>query len=192
MRRLKNTSYDDTVVREFVIGFFRVNFGINLKSNEKIKKIDLLSVDEENFGVEVEHGKWEGDFWKNDIYSLISQVGYRTANIPDRKEKYWKDEIKYYGKIKKNHSATKNIFVRTNKDFSQILIIRPETIRNNDKLIRTKFQPKNSNEIENWLSFRREDVETYNLVEGGYVLDGFTENKNFIKTIWNKITHLLK
>lgn len=193
MRRLKNTSYDDNLVREFVVSFCRNKFGLNLKSNEKIKKIDLLGIDDPQLGVEVEHGKWEGNFWKNDTYSLISGLRYRTANIPARKEKYWKDEIKYYGKIKKNHSATKNIFIRTNKDFSQILIIRPETIRDSNKLIRTKFQPRNSNEVEDWLSFRKKDVETYNLINGDYVLDTHVEEEeNFIKKIWNKLIHLLK
>jgi hypothetical protein len=35
----------------------------------------------------------------------------------------------------------------------------------------TTFQPNNSDEIEEWLSFRREDVETYNLNEGVWTLD---------------------
>jgi hypothetical protein len=81
--------------------------------------------------------------------------------------------------------------MRTNKDFSQIIVIRPETIKNPKKLIRTKFQPKNSNEVEKWLSFRREDVETYNLVKGKYILDKI-ETQNLIKQLWNTITHLLK
>lgn len=192
MRRLKNASYDDNLVREFVVSFCQTMFGLKLKSNEKIKKIDLLGIDDPQLGVEVEHGKWDGDFWKNDIYSLISGLKFRTANIPARKEKYWKDEVKYYGKIKKNHGATKNIFIRTNKDFSQILIIRPETIRDSNKLIRTKFQPRNSNEVEDWLSFKRQNVETYNLVGKNYILDVYDEEKNFIEKIWNKITHLLR
>jgi hypothetical protein len=48
------------------------------------------------------------------------------------------------------------------------LIIRPETVRNSKKLVRTKFKPSNSNEVEEWLSFRESDVETYNVKNGKY------------------------
>ncbi|MDI3349604.1 hypothetical protein DCBHLPFO_00728 [Mycoplasmopsis arginini] len=81
--------------------------------------------------------------------------------------------------------------MRTNKDFTQVIVIRPETIKNPKKLVRTQFQPKNSDEVENWLSFRYEDVETYNLVDGRYLLEQ-VETRNLIKQLWFTITHLLK
>ena len=170
MPHLKGTSFDDTLVRNAVILFFKQNFNIELISNTEDKKIDLLELNDPNFGVEVEHGKWSGDFWKNDNYSLISGLNFRTINIPARKEKYWLEYYKRYKKEVHNPSFMKNIFVRTNKDFTQYIVIRSEVIRNKEKLHRTSFQPNNSNEIENWLSFRKEDVETYNLIEGKFIL----------------------
>jgi len=166
MGKLWKTDYDDTAVREFVIKFFKEYFNVSLISNPVEKKIDLLF--ENNIdGVEVEHGKWNGDFWENNTYSLLSGLGFKTLNVPIRKEKYWLDVVK--GKI--NESATKNIFVRTNKDFSQVIVIRPETFRNSEKVYRSKFQPNNSREMEDWLSFKKDDVETYNFIENNWVLD---------------------
>lgn len=166
MGKLWKTDYDDTAVREFVIKFFKEYFNISLISNPVEKKIDLLF--ENNIdGVEVEHGKWNGDFWENKTYSLLSGLGFKTLNVPIRKEKYWLDVVK--GKI--NESATKNIFVRTNKDFTQVIVIRPETFRNPEKVYRSKFQPNNSREMEDWLSFKKDDVETYNFIENNWVLD---------------------
>jgi hypothetical protein len=52
-----------------------------------------------------------------------------------------------------------------------MILIRPETIRDPEKAVITTFQPNNSDEVEEWLSFRREDVETYNLNEGVWTLD---------------------
>jgi hypothetical protein len=76
-----------------------------------------------------------------------------------------------YNKERHNPSFDKNIFVRSNKDFTQMIVIRPETIRDGNKLIRSKFIPNNSNEMEEWLSFRKEHVETYNLINGTWVID---------------------
>lgn len=160
--------YNDTLIRNAVIKFFKQRFKINLRENDLHNKIDLVGISDPTLGVEVEHGKWDGNFWENDVYSFISEQKFRTINIPARKEKYWKDEFIYYNKLKQNESASKNVFVRSNIDFSQFVVIRPETVRNPKKLVRTKFKPSNSNEIEDWLSFRREDVETYDLKNGRY------------------------
>lgn len=191
MAKLRGTSFDDNLVREFVIKFCKQKWNINLKSNDELYKIDLLGIDDPELGVEVEHGKWEGNFWENEIYSLISNQGFRTINIPARKEKYWLNPSTFRGKTTDNPSATKNIFIRTNKDFSQIIVIKPEVVKDSKKLVRTSFQPGNSNEVENWLSFRREHVETYNLVNGEYVLD-VVKTDNVFKKLWHTITHLLK
>ena len=160
--------FNDTLIRNEVISFFKQRFRIKLKHNDLHNKIDLVGVNDTTLGVEVEHGKWVGDFWENDHYSLISEQKFRTANIPMRKEKYWLDEFVYYNKVRKNLSGSKNIFVRSNIDFTQFLVIRPETIRDPKKLIRTKFKPSNSNDIEEWLSFKMEDVETYNVKNGKF------------------------
>ena len=64
-----------------------------------------------------------------------------------------------------------NIFVRSNKDFTQFIVIKPETVRNSNKCFKSKFKPNNSNVVEDFMSFKREDVETYNLVNNSFVLD---------------------
>ncbi len=191
MARLSGTSYDDTPVREFIIKFCDKKWGMKLKSNDELYKIDLLGINDPLLGVEVEHGKWRGNFWDDDNYSLISEQSFRTINIPARKEKYWLENYTYRGKDKENPSHEKNIFMRTNKDFTQIIVIRSEVVKNSKKLVRTKFQPKNSDEVENWLSFRREHVETYNLIDGEYILD-VVESENLLKKLWDKVIHLLK
>lgn len=161
--------FNDTLIRNAVIGFFKQRFRIELKHNEVNNRIDLVGVKDPDLGVEVEHGKWVGNFWDNDNYSYISQQPFRTANIPARKEKYWLDEYVSYGKLRENVSSCKNVFVRSNADFTQFIVIRPTTIRDSKKLVRTHFQPTNSNEVEEWMSFRREDVETYDLKNGRYI-----------------------
>lgn len=192
MAKLRGTSFDDTLVRNASIEFFKKRFNIKLKSNDELYKIDLLGIDNSSLGVEVEHGKWNGNFWGVDSYSLdLTGLNYRTINIPSRKEKYWKDINPYYGKDVINPSSKKNIFVRTNKDFTQFIVIRPETIRDSKKLIRTSFQPNNSNEVEDWLSFRNENVETYDLLNGEYILQK-TQKLSFKEKLWQTIIHLLK
>lgn len=160
--------FNDTLIRNEVIKFFKQRFRINLKHNDIHNKIDLVGINDPTLGVEVEHGKWVGDFWDNQNYSLISEQSFQTANIPARKEKYWLDQYYSYNKLRENESSKKNIFVRSNGDFTQFIVIRPNTIRDSDKLVRSKFKPRNSNEVEEWLSFRKEHVETYNMKNGKY------------------------
>ena len=160
--------FNDTLIRNEVIKFFKQRFRINLKHNDIHNKIDLVGINDPTLGVEVEHGKWVGNFWDNQNYSLISEQSFQTANIPSRKEKYWLDQYYSYNKLRENESSKKNIFVRSNGDFTQFIVIRPNTIRDSDKLVRSKFKPRNSNEVEEWLSFRKEHVETYNMKNGKY------------------------
>jgi hypothetical protein len=160
--------FNDTLIRNAVIEFFKIKFKVNLKHNDVHNRIDLVGVKDSRLGVEVEHGKWVGNFWDNQNYSLISEQSFQTANIPSRKEKYWLDQYYSYNKLRENKSSEKNIFVRSNVDFTQFIVIRPNTIRDSDKLVRSKFKPRNSNEVEEWLSFRKEHVETYDLRNGKY------------------------
>jgi len=165
-------NYDDSIVRSQVINFFSKKFNIVLEqTNPDSKIIDLTGYTSHYFGVEVEHGKWVGDFWKNKKYALVSNTGYPTINIPLRKEKYWKKEYYYYNKLYVNEFYDKNIFVRTNIDFTQFILIYPDTILNENKKIITEFIPRNSNVAEKFMSFKKEDVKTYNLIEDKYLLD---------------------
>lgn len=163
-------SYDDTEVRNKVIEFGKEILGLRLKHHPKQRKIDLIGIDDPELGVEVEKGGWIGDFWFTPSYCCISGLEFPTVNIPIRKEKFWKEYNMWFGKLKYNASWKKNIFVRTNKKYTQIIVIRPEVITNESKVYRTTFQANNCDEIEDWLSFKKEDVETYNLINGKYEL----------------------
>ena len=74
--------FNDTLIRNAVIEFFDKKFKIQLKHNDVHNRIDLVGIKDPELGVEVEHGKWEGNFWDNDVYSLISEQTFRTINIP--------------------------------------------------------------------------------------------------------------
>lgn len=164
-------NYDDSVVREQVIKFYDDVFNIRLnQTNPSSKLIDLTGYTSYYFGVEVEHGKWVGDFWTNQMYSMISGLGFPTINIPMRKEKYWKPTYHFYNRLINNHQFDKNVFVRTNKDFTQFIVVRPEVILDEKKNIKSEFIPKNSNIPERFMSFREEHVETYNFIENRFIL----------------------
>ena len=172
MPNLRGTSFNDGPVRNAVREFFESKFDTLLNETPPdMRVIDLTGKTETFLGVEVERGGWSGDFWSNEKYSLISGLKFKTINIPIRKEKYWLKEYYFYGKLKTNLFYNSNIFVRSNKNFTQMIVIRPETIRNKKKSIRTKFKPNNSDEVENWLSFRRKDVETYNLINNVWTIE---------------------
>ena len=167
--------YIDRKSREFVIRFFEQQFNIKLKNGTKTG-IDLLRENPMDGGVEIEHGGWDGDLWTHQ-YSLISELKIndkhnRTVNIPDRKEKYWYEWIHFGKSVKtiQKKCLDKNIFARTNSDFSQIIIIRPEVIRDDKKMFKRRFWTSNTRRMENFLCFRRCDVETYNLVGKIYIL----------------------
>jgi hypothetical protein len=171
MDKLKGkTSYDDTESREKIVTFANVVLGLNVKSNTEEKKIDLIGVDDSELGIEIERGGWRGDFWENKAYSLISNLGFPTINIPIRKEKYWTEYVVERGVTKLNPSWKKNIFIRTNCDFSQIIVIYPDVIIN--KSIKSQFTTGRitTGDVEHWLSFTEDNVDTYNLIENQYIL----------------------
>jgi hypothetical protein len=152
------SKYDDTEVRVFTKQFLKEVFNLNFESHKNLRGIDLVNVEDKEFGIELERGGWKGDLWNNG-YSLMSGTEFRTVNIPIRKTKYWFD--------KKNDiylpHRKKNWFIRTNRDFTQVILIKPRTIRDMNKIMFTEFKPNNSNEMEKWMSFRQEHVLTYNL-----------------------------
>jgi hypothetical protein len=165
MTFISKKNLDDTLVRNEVIKFAQQVLGLKLISNPAYNKIDLICKKISDMGVEVEHGKWSGDYWKNDSYSLISNLGFRTLNIPKRKHKYWSE----FNNDKYNPSHDKNLFIRTNKDFTQFLIVEPQVVKDSKKLYECKFQPNNSDCVEDWLSFKKKDVITYNLIKGQFI-----------------------
>lgn len=169
--RLINTKKDDTLVRNEVIKIYKELFDILLEGTPQEKNlIDLIGITNNDFRVEVEHGQWYGDFWKS-TYSNLTGLEFRTVNIPIRKEKHWLMEYVFYGKLVDNSSSyLLNQFVRTNKDFSQFILIESDVIRDNTKKIYTKFRAGNSLDDEEWMSFRKEHVKTYNKINDIWVL----------------------
>lgn len=158
-------NYDDSEVREFAKKFVKDVFSLSFESHKNLRGIDLVNVEDKEFGIELEKGGWHGDFWEND-YSLISGMEFRTVNIPIRKMKYWYDKKEGVYVPNKN----KHWFIRTNKMFTQVIVIKPATIRNSMKLIFTEFKPNNSDEIGKWMSFKKEHVHTYNLKKDKWTL----------------------
>jgi hypothetical protein len=153
--------YDDTEVRQFTKQFIKDVFDLNFKSHKNLRGIDLINEEDESFGIELERGGWKGDLWVNE-YSLMSGLPERTVNIPIRKTKYWFDKKKDVFLPNRN----KHWFVRTNRDFTQVIVIKPRTIKDFSKIMFTEFKPNNSDEIEKWVSFKEEHVLTYNLKNG--------------------------
>lgn len=163
MKFKKKRNYDDSKVREFGIEFTKDVLGLILESHPNKYAIDLIEPDNYEFGVEMERGGWKGNYWEND-YSLISELPYRTVNIPIRKRKYWYKYVDGEWVVNEN----KHLFIRTNKDFTQSLLIRPEVIKDPDKIIFTQFMPNNSKEMEDWMCFKEEDIETFTLNDGNW------------------------
>ena len=161
--RFYKKDYDDSEVREFGIKFMGDKFNLQLESHPNNKEIDLIDPNDYSFGVELEKGGWSGDFWLNH-YSTVSCLEFRTINVPIRKQKYWYS----FDNKKWIPNNSKHLFVRTNKVYTQVIMIRPETFRDENKVIFTEFMPNNSKELEKWMSFKEGDVETYDLKDGNW------------------------
>lgn len=165
IRKRKN-SFDDSQVREVGVVFFKEVLGYDFISNPLNNKIDLINPNNKNNGAELEHGGWDGNLWENKGYCEISKMGFPTINIPIRKTKYWYDRIN--GLYLPNRFD--NYFLRTNKDFTQMILIKPTTIRSLKKVLWTEFRATNSFAEEKWMSFKKEHVETYDLIDGKFKL----------------------
>jgi hypothetical protein len=168
--RVYNTGgYDDSTSRNAIIKFLKETLNLEMIENPNKYGIDLLHKDDLFWGCEIEHSKnWKGHFFSEENRNLNQKtdLGFKTVNIPWwRKSKYWNSE--------KNQGWDKNLFVRTNEDFSQVILIRPETFANPAKCYEAFFQTKwiTTGEPEEWRSFKREDVEVYNLINGVYILE---------------------
>jgi hypothetical protein len=171
-------AYDDSYVKEQMIIILKILFGWDLYINPDEMGVDLLSVDG-TFGVELEHGGWNHKFWSDMYYSHKSkELDYPHVNMPRRKKKWYEeyysvnlepDRNKKPDWIRKHNPTFKNnIFIRTNKQLTQMIIIRPETV------FEGKFEEKmiyahNSGKYEPFRCFKREDVETLDLENGNWV-----------------------
>lgn len=175
-------AYDDSYVKEQMIIILKKLFGWDLYINPDEFGVDLLSVDG-TFGVELEHGGWDYDFWLDEYYPYKSkELNYPHVNMPERKDKWYKPTYwvnlepdknkKPIFKRKDNPTYKNNIYVRTNRQLTQMIIIRPETVFG-EKYEKKMIYTHNSGKYEPFKCFQRSDVETIDLVNGNWI-----ENKN--------------
>ena len=159
--------FDDSEGRAIAIKFLKEVFGYNFKSGTRYG-IDTESIDEPNFGCEVEQSKsWSGDFFsdKNKGLNQKTDLGFQTVNIPWWiKSKYWAQD---------NLGKDKNMYLRINKDGSQVILIEAHVFNNPEMCLETHFKTNwiGTGEIEEFRSFRREHVRVFNLINGQYVED---------------------
>ena len=172
----EEVSYNDTPIKRAVIKFYKDKFNIDLKINPKQKKIDLILVSDPTYGFECERGGWEKDYWAH--YDSINKGGllFRTVQFQNRKEKYFYPTMEIltdWGNLftHREPNYLKNTFIRSNDDFTQMIIVQSETVRTKSHRSWWKTKSISTGGIEEWLCFRREDVETYNLVNGEWILD---------------------
>ena len=184
-------NFKDLPLRLAVIKFAKQAYNYDVISNSNDKyKIDLISKNGDCPDIECERSNCKSaDYWSSKGYSQFlsdaePNIKYKTLNFQKRKEHYWIEGDHYYknGKFwytEKNHLT--NLFVRTTFNFEQMMVIRPEIIRDESKLYRAFKQPFNihKDEPEPWIGVRRKDVETWNLVNGIYILDKtYTTNES--------------
>lgn len=157
--------YDDSASRNSAIKFLKEVYDLNMVSTPPSKKlIDLVCEDDDTWGAEVEQSKkWEGNYWdaQNNGRNNLSGLGFKTINCPWwRKSKYW-DKDKHTG-------WNKNLYVRCNMDFTCFIVVKPEVILDPEKCHISFFKTFQigTGEVEEWRCFKREDVETWNLIDG--------------------------
>lgn len=177
MRDGSKVTPDDLKHRLKVIDALKQIKNWNLYSNEYKYMIDLVFTDHELYsGLEIEEGQWEGNFWDVFGYSNFLRDGYpkiehKTVNIPPRKLHFWINGPHYYTKGRfideywyTETNAERNVFVRTNLDVTQLIIVYPDVILNDRKVVRSLKKSKNitTGYPELWTGIKPEDCETFN------------------------------
>lgn len=112
--------YDDTFVRNKVMTWWNALHPTKqVKENDNIYDIDLIGVDNPNFGIEVERSlTWN---------THERPYTFKTVRIPIRKSRYW---------LRKDSEA---IFVQINKEATSCVVLTEEVIRNKfyNRIIKT-------------------------------------------------------
>lgn len=182
----KIEAYNDTYVKEQMIVILKDLYGWDLYINPDDYGVDLLSKDG-TFGVELEHGGWNDKFFEDKFYPyMCKSLTYPHVNMPARKEKWYKSKYwvnlepdrnkKPIFKEKENPTYKNNIFIRTNRQLTQMIIIWPDTVFSGN-FERTKIFTNNSQKLEPFFSFKREDVEVVNLINGVWTTEEIKTNE---------------
>lgn len=165
--RVVNTGgYDDSITRKKVIEFLKEVFNLNMISNPNRYGIDLLNEEDNTWGAELEWAKnWHGDFFSDNNKGLNNKsgLGFKTVNIPWwRKSKYWATG---------NLGKDKNLFIRCNNDYSQIIVVEAKTFHNPEMCLEAYFKTNwiTTGDVEEWRCFKREHVRVFNLINGKYI-----------------------
>ena len=173
MKDGSSISFNDEKHRQKVINALKMVKDWDLISNPYTYMIDLnFSIPEKYKAVEIEEGQWEGNFWDVYVYSNFLRDGNpivtnKTVNIPPRKQHYWINGEHYWNNGAYWYTETDaehNVFVRTNIDVTQLIIVYPDVILNDRKVVRSLKKSKNitTGDSELWTGVKPEDCETFN------------------------------
>ena len=176
-RHLANESYDDKKVKDVIISHSLELFGFNVCLNTLS---DLIACHDPSIRIEVERGGPVYGHWGDGYYDTLSGHGVPTVNMPDRKEYYWMEYYRRWNKeraffmdkdVVYNPSYIKNIFCRSDFFFNQFIIVEADVIIDASKTLRKRYKVKNNGVPENWLSWKKEHVKTYNLIDDHIILE---------------------
>ena len=183
-------SFNDLKSRNFMIRFSKIAYNWELISNPRVGGIDLLFKDHPTgAGMEIEEIQCHGDYYSNKNFTHNSflrngrpPINEQTLNIPPRKHHYWMN-----GEVLKPTSGNLwyyeinedfNYFSRHNIDQTQVLIVRPEIIKDfkSDRPSKvfisvkkaTTIYDKNGEEL--WIGIPNEYVDRWDLIDGFWVL----------------------
>jgi len=179
-RILLNESYDDYLVKDAFILHSPEIFGCQLKRNdindiEAKYGIDLISVDNPSFGVEVERGGAVYDHWADIFYSDRLECGFKTLNMPDRKCYLWQLIYRRYDFERKfyidkteviNPGYGINKFGRSDYFFNQFNVVDSEIITDIEKTLKKRHKVNNNSLIEGWVYWAEQFVRKYNKING--------------------------
>jgi hypothetical protein len=168
---------EDEEHRKKVIDALKIVKGWDLISNPYEYMIDLTFVNHDMYvGIEIEEAQVDGDYvsqrgYSNFLYNGTPQILDKTLNYPPRKGHYWINGKHYYkyGRYAGQYwytetDAEKNIFLRTNKDVTQIMIGYPHIILDKEKILHSSKKAYNitTGFIEDWTAIPLQYVEIYN------------------------------
>ena len=173
-------AYNDSYVRSKMEQVLFEYMGWDLIDNKNQYGIDKVFYPHEKYGVELEHGGFDTDnYFEDKRYAFKSGLDFPTLNMQKRKLKFYLKDKMWYKEDWNNKNSPwlytnnviekeKNIFCRTNVKCDHFIIVRPEMVLNEKYILRDIFC-ENSQKLESFCCFRKEDVEIYNIIDNKLV-----------------------